>query len=63
MNKVRQLEQFGQSVWLDNIRRSLLTTGELRRMVEQDGLGGLDRVGVLRARERGHERRQERRRR
>jgi transaldolase/glucose-6-phosphate isomerase len=40
-NRLVELSQLGQSVWLDNIRRSLLTTGELRRMVEQDGLGGV----------------------
>jgi transaldolase/glucose-6-phosphate isomerase len=40
-NRLVELSQLGQSVWLDNIRRNLLTTGELRRMVEQDGLGGV----------------------
>jgi transaldolase len=30
-----------QSFWYDNIRRDLLTSGELRRMVERDGLRGL----------------------
>src|ERR1700722_16437804 len=40
-NRLTELAQFGQSVWLDNIRRDLLTTGALARMVEQDGLGGV----------------------
>jgi len=40
-NRLVELSQLGQSVWLDNIRRDLLTTGALRRMVEQDGLGGV----------------------
>ncbi|HEX4354553.1 MAG TPA: transaldolase family protein, partial [Polyangiales bacterium] len=31
----------GQSIWLDYIRRHLLTSGELKRMVEQDGLRGV----------------------
>jgi transaldolase / glucose-6-phosphate isomerase len=31
----------GQSIWYDNIRRSLLTSGELERMIEQDGLRGV----------------------
>ena len=31
----------GQSVWFDNIRRGLLTSGELERMVREDGLRGL----------------------
>src|SRR5579871_3371369 len=40
-NRLTELEQLGQSVWLDNIRRDLLTTGALAKMVEQDGLGGV----------------------
>lgn len=40
-NRLTELVQFGQSVWLDNIRRDLLTGGGLKRMVEQDGLGGV----------------------
>jgi transaldolase len=40
-NRLTELAQFGQSVWLDNIRRDLLTTGELARMVREDGLGGV----------------------
>src|SRR5438105_12607162 len=40
-NPLKRLARFGQSVWLDYIRRSLLTSGELRRLVEQDGLGGV----------------------
>jgi transaldolase/glucose-6-phosphate isomerase len=35
------LKQYGQSVWLDFIRRSLIAGGELARMVEEDGLGGV----------------------
>ncbi len=33
--------QYGQSVWLDFIRRSLIAGGELERLVEDDGLGGV----------------------
>src|SRR4051812_41134582 len=40
-NPLRGLSVFGQSVWLDYIRRSLITSGELRRMVDQDGLRGV----------------------
>jgi transaldolase/glucose-6-phosphate isomerase len=35
------LRQYGQSVWLDFIRRSLIAGGELARLVEEDGLGGV----------------------
>ena len=40
-NPLKQLARFGQSIWLDYIRRSLMTSGELRRMVDEDGLGGM----------------------
>jgi transaldolase / glucose-6-phosphate isomerase len=35
------LQVLGQSVWFDNMRRALLTSGELERMVREDGLSGL----------------------
>jgi transaldolase/glucose-6-phosphate isomerase len=35
------LKEYGQTVWLDFIQRGLITTGELRRFVEEDGLGGV----------------------
>jgi transaldolase len=40
-NPLKQLQQFGQSVWLDYIRRDLFGTGELQRLVDQDGLRGM----------------------
>jgi transaldolase/glucose-6-phosphate isomerase len=40
-NPLKQLARFGQSIWLDYIRRSLMTSGDLRRMVDEDGLGGM----------------------
>jgi transaldolase / glucose-6-phosphate isomerase len=41
MNPLRELETHGQSVWLDYIRRSLITRGELARLIEEDGLRGV----------------------
>jgi transaldolase/glucose-6-phosphate isomerase len=41
MNPVRALRDYGQSVWLDYIRRSLILTGELQRLIDQDGLQGV----------------------
>src|SRR2546426_1241582 len=38
---VAALRQSGQSVWLDFIRRSLIAGGELKRLVVEDGLGGV----------------------
>ncbi len=40
-NPLKDLLNFGQSVWLDYIRRDLLTGGELKRLIEEDGLRGM----------------------
>src|SRR5215470_2124084 len=40
-NPLTSLAGFGQSVWLDYIRRSLITSGELKRLVAEDGLRGV----------------------
>lgn len=40
-NRLRALQVFGQSVWLDSIRRRLLRSGELGRLIEEDGLRGV----------------------
>ncbi|HEX5426075.1 MAG TPA: bifunctional transaldolase/phosoglucose isomerase, partial [Candidatus Acidoferrales bacterium] len=40
-NPLKELARFGQSVWLDYIRRSLITTGELARLIREDGLRGM----------------------
>jgi transaldolase / glucose-6-phosphate isomerase len=40
-NPVRDLLNFGQSVWLDYIRRDLITSGELKRLIDEDGLRGM----------------------
>lgn len=41
MNRLRRLEALGQSVWLDFIDRQLLASGELDRLIAEDGLRGL----------------------
>jgi len=41
MNPLKALGEQGQSVWLDFMRRSLITTGELQRYIDNDGLKGL----------------------
>ncbi len=38
---LRELTELGQSVWLDFIRRSLLESGELERLVRHDDVRGL----------------------
>ncbi len=39
--KLFELTAQGQSVWLDFITRDLLTSGDLKRMIEDDGLRGM----------------------
>jgi transaldolase len=36
-----KLKQFGQSIWLDYIERSILEDGTLKRMIAQDGVAGM----------------------
>ena len=40
-NPLRRLKDFGQSVWLDYIRRDLLPSPDFRRMIDEDGLDGM----------------------
>ena len=40
-NPLKALTRFGQSVWLDYIRRNLIVTGELARLIDEDGLRGM----------------------
>jgi len=41
LNPLKELLKYGQSVWLDYIRRNLITSGELKRLIEEDGLRGM----------------------
>src|SRR5450432_2600024 len=41
MNHLKELEHYGQSVWLDYIRRNMFSSGELKKYVEDDGLKGM----------------------
>jgi transaldolase len=40
-NHLKELGTLGQSIWLDYIRRDLIAGGELRRLIEEDGLRGM----------------------
>jgi transaldolase/glucose-6-phosphate isomerase len=40
-NPVAELRQYGQSVWLDFLRRNLVESGELGRLIAEDGLAGV----------------------
>jgi transaldolase len=41
MNATQKLHDLGQSLWLDNITRDLLTSGTLRRYIDQFSVTGL----------------------
>jgi transaldolase/glucose-6-phosphate isomerase len=41
MNKLRQLEMCGQSLWLDYLKRSLIESGGLLTLIGRDGLKGV----------------------
>ena len=40
-NPLTKLQALGQSIWLDYTRRDLIATGELPRLIEEDGLSGM----------------------
>ncbi len=41
MKPTQQLHDLGQSLWLDNITRGLLTQGTLRRYIDEFSISGL----------------------
>ena len=41
MNPLRILNQSGQSIWLDNLSRTLLREGGLQQLIENDGISGV----------------------
>jgi transaldolase/glucose-6-phosphate isomerase len=41
VNPLQSVVHYGQSIWLDYIRRSLITSGELKRLIDEDGLRGV----------------------
>ncbi|MBS3784207.1 MAG: transaldolase [Anaerolineae bacterium] len=40
-NPLLKLQTYGQSIWLDFIRRGMLESGELQALIEEDGLRGV----------------------
>lgn len=41
VSSLRDLASRGQSVWLDDLHRGLIESGELERLIREDGLAGL----------------------
>ncbi len=40
-NPLVELQNYGQSFWYDNISRALISSGELQRMIQEEGLRGV----------------------
>jgi len=40
-NHLLEIKQYGQSIWMDNLTRDLIQSGELKRMVEEQGICGI----------------------
>jgi transaldolase len=40
-NSVARISEFGQSIWLDYIRRKFISSGELKKLIDEDGLKGV----------------------
>ena len=41
MNPVKALEQHGQAVWLDFLARGFVAKGDLKRLIDEDGVKGV----------------------
>jgi transaldolase len=41
MNSLLELKKLGQRIWLDNLSRTLLREGALKRLIDEDGLAGV----------------------
>src|SRR4051812_5310627 len=40
-NNVKQIHDFDQSIWLDFIDRKIMNTGELQKLIDEDGVRGI----------------------
>jgi transaldolase len=40
-NPLLDLETLGQSIWIDFIRRGMISSGELQQLIEEDGISGV----------------------
>ncbi len=41
INKVKQIHSFGQSIWLDFIDREIIASGNLKKLIDEDGIRGV----------------------
>src|SRR4051794_30556630 len=40
-NNVKQIHDFGQSIWLDFIDREIISSGKLQKLIDEDGVRGV----------------------
>lgn len=41
MNHIKKIQDFGQHIWLDFFDRGILNSGKLKKMIDEDGIGGV----------------------
>ena len=41
MNKLKEIHDHGQSIWLDFFDRQLMDSGQLQKLIDEDGLAGI----------------------
>ncbi len=47
MNPIQDAQRLGQDIWTDYIRRGLLRSGELQRLIEQGIRGNRVAISIL----------------
>ena len=40
-NHILEIAQYGQSIWMDNLTRDLIESGDLKKMIEEQGIRGI----------------------
>ncbi len=40
-NEVKHIQDFGQSIWLDFFDRKIMDSGELKKLIDEDGIRGV----------------------
>jgi len=40
-NHLQEIKQYGQSIWMDNLTRDIIQSGELKNLVENQGIAGI----------------------
>jgi len=54
MNPLKDLEKFGQAPWLDNLGRGLVRSGELAKLVQEEGIKGVTSNPAIFEKSMGH---------